>query len=145
LDEVTTPAHRHDAHRPTRSGLLAWRCGAVVMSDSLSPKGAMEGSIAHQIEQAVASWEGVSVGPHRFGGIEFRVGRRELGHLHGERLADLPFPVRVREQLVAAGRAGPHHIHPESGWVSIYIRDATDVAAVVALFRLNYERGWSAL
>jgi hypothetical protein len=145
LDEVTTSAHRHDAHRPTRSGLLSWRFGAIVMRNSLSPKETMEGSIARQIEQAVASWEGVSVGPHRFGGIEFRVGRRELGHLHGDRLADLPFPVRVREQLVAAGRAAPHHIHPESGWVSIYIRDATDVAAVVALFRLNYERGWSAL
>ena len=114
------------------------------MNGSLSPNQAMEGSIAHQIEQAVGSWEGVTVGPHRFGGIEFRVGRRELGHLHGDRLADLPFPVRVREQLVAAGRAEPHHIHPESGWVSYYIRDVTDVAAVVALFRLNYERGWSA-
>jgi hypothetical protein len=104
----------------------------------------MESSIASQIEQAVAGWEGVSVAPHRFGGIEFRLGRRELGHLHGDRLADLPFPVRVREELVAAGRADRHHIHPESGWVSYYIRDVTDVAAVVALFRLNYERRWSA-
>jgi luciferase-like monooxygenase len=115
------------------------------MNGSLSLNEAMEGSIAQQIEQAVGAWEGVSVGPHRFGGREFRVGRRELGHLHGDRLADLPFPVRVREQLVAAGRAEPHHIHPESGWVSFYIRDVTDVAAVVALFRLNYERGWKAL
>ncbi len=115
------------------------------MNGSLSPNEAMEGSIAHKIEQAVGSWEGVTVGPHRFGGIEFRVGRRELGHLHGDRLADLPFPVRVREQLVAAGRAEPHHILPESGWVSYYIRDVTDVAVVVELFRLNYERGWSAL
>ncbi|MBI3492337.1 MAG: DUF5519 family protein [Acidobacteria bacterium] len=31
------------------------------------------------IEREIASWPGVSVGPHRFGGIEFRVGRRELG------------------------------------------------------------------
>ena len=103
----------------------------------------MKGSIAQQVEQVVGSWEGVSVGPHRFGGIEFRVGRREIGHLHGDRLADLPFPVRVREQLVAAGRAQPHHIHPESGWVSYYIRGPADIAAVVALFRLNYERAWS--
>jgi hypothetical protein len=115
------------------------------MRDSLSPKDAMEGSIAFQIEQEVGSWEGVSVRPHRFGGIEFRVGRREIGHLHGDRLADLPFPVRVRQDLVAAGRAEPHHICPDSGWVSCYIRDATDIAAVVALFRLNYERGWSPL
>jgi hypothetical protein len=102
----------------------------------------MNDSIAAQIERAVAAWEGVSVGPHRFGGIEFRVGRRELGHLHGNRLADLPFPVRVREELVRAGKAELHHIHPESGWVSCYIRDATDVPAVIELFRLNYERSW---
>jgi hypothetical protein len=39
----------------------------------------------------VASWPEVDIGPHRFGGVEFRLGRRELGHLHGNRIADLPF------------------------------------------------------
>jgi hypothetical protein len=82
------------------------------------------------------------IGSHRFGGIEFRLGRRELGHLHGSRLADLPFPVRVRDELVAAGRAERHHVLPESGWVSHYIHDAGDVARVVELFRLSYERPW---
>ena len=102
----------------------------------------MTDPITAQITREVAGWEGVSVEPHRFGGIEFLVGRRELGHLHGDRLADLPFPVRVREQLVAAGRAQPHHILPESGWVSYPIRDVSDVPAVIALFRLNFERPW---
>jgi len=100
----------------------------------------MDDSISSQIAREVAGWPGVTVAPHRFGGVEFRVGRRELGHLHGSRLADLPFPVRIREELVAAGRAEPHHILPESGWVSRRIRGADDVAAVVALFRLNYDR-----
>ena len=94
------------------------------------------------IEQAVGSWPGVRVAPHRFGGVEFRVGRRELGHLHGDRLADLPFPVSVREELVATGRAERHHVLPESGWVSVPLRGPEDVAAVIELFRLNYERGW---
>jgi luciferase-like monooxygenase len=102
----------------------------------------MAGRIHEEIVTEVSSWPGVETRPHRFGGVEFRVGRRELGHLHGDRLADLPFPVRVREQLVAAGKAAPHHILPESGWVSRYIRSSDDVAEVVALFRLNYERPW---
>lgn len=102
----------------------------------------MAGSIQQQIADEVLAWPGVTMAAHRFGGIEFRLGRRELGHLHGSRLADLPFPVRVREQLVAAGRADPHHVLPHSGWVSCYIRDASDVARVVALFRLNYDRPW---
>src|SRR5437870_4619823 len=101
-------------------------------------------TIAARIEREIASWPEVTVAPHRFGGVEFRRGRRELGHLHGSRLADLPFPVRVREQLVREGRAEPHHILPESGWVSYYIHDAGDVAPLVALFRLNYERPWTA-
>ena len=92
------------------------------------------------IEREVAGWEGVSVEPHRFGGVEFRLGRRELGHLHRGGLADLPFPVKVRKQLVADGKAEPHHILPESGWVSRRIRSQEDVAAVVELFRLNYDR-----
>ena len=97
-------------------------------------------SIAKRIEREVAGWPGVSVLPHRFGGIEFKMGRRELGHLHGSRLADLPFPVRIREQLVATGKAEPHHILPQSGWVSVYIRGEEDVENVIASFRLSYER-----
>jgi len=102
----------------------------------------MAETVATRIEQIVASWPGVRVTPHRFGGREFLVGRREIGHLHGNRLADLPFPVRIREQLVAAGKAAPHHVHPDSGWVSCDIRGLNDVDAVVQLFRLNYERRW---
>jgi hypothetical protein len=100
-------------------------------------------TIHDAIVREVSSWPGVTAGRHRFGGTELCLGRRELGHVHGNRLADLPFPLLIRNDLVAAGRAEPHHIHPDSGWVSYYIRDAPDVAAVVALFRLNYERPWA--
>ena len=69
---------------------------------------------AERITDVVASWPEVDIGPHRFGGVEFRLGRRELGHLHGNRIADLPFPRRVRDELIAAGRARPHHVLPDS-------------------------------
>ena len=103
----------------------------------------MAESIHAAIVCEVSSWAGVTTGRHRFGGTEFRIGRRELGHLHGNRLADLPFPLLIRDELVAAGRAEPHHIHPESGWVSRFIRDDSDVADVIELFRLNYNRPWA--
>jgi len=102
----------------------------------------MDDPITAQITREVAGWPGVTIAPHRFGGVEFLLDRRELGHLHGHRLADLPFPVRVRELLVAGGKAQPHHILPESGWVSYAIRGAADVPEVIALFRLNYDRPW---
>lgn len=102
----------------------------------------MAESIHDRIASEVTAWPGVTSRPHRFGGVEFRLGRRELGHLHGSRLADLPFPVAIRERLVAEGKAEPHHVLPTSGWVSYYIRGADDVPEVVALFRLNYDRPW---
>lgn len=103
----------------------------------------MAAKIQQTIVQEVSSWPGVTAGPHRFGGIEFHLGPRELGHLHGGRLADFPFPLLVREELVAAGKAEPHQVFPESGWVSYVIRDEADVARVIALFRLNYDRPWA--
>lgn len=96
--------------------------------------------IAKMIEREVLNWSGVTVEPHRFGGIEFRVNNHEIGHLHGDYRAFLPFPVRDRKELVAQERAVPHHIYPKSGWVSYYIHDVDDVVSVVALFRRNYER-----
>ena len=98
--------------------------------------------VARQIQQEVGSWPGVSVEAYGGGMTFFHVGRREIGHLHGSRLADLPFPVRIREQLVAAGKVDLHYLHPKTGWATYYIRSEDDVAPIVELFRLNYERPW---
>jgi hypothetical protein len=89
--------------------------------------------IRESIEREVGSWAGVSVHPHRFGGVELRLGKRELGHLH-ETWADLPFTSRIREMLVETGRAEPHRFGVR-GWVS---RDLD--LEVIELFRLSYER-----
>ena len=92
------------------------------------------------ITAEVTSWPGVEVGPGRFGAVQFRLGRRELGHLHGDRLADLPFPRRLRDELVAAGTVVPHRPLPDSGWASKPIRTEEDVRAVIDLLRMQYDR-----
>ena len=92
----------------------------------------------------MSGWPGVEQAPHRFGGIEFRFGKRELGHLHGDALADLPFPRAVRDELIAAGRARPHHVLPDSGWVSFRIESPGDVENAIELFRLAYDRAVAA-
>lgn len=97
-------------------------------------------TIAEVIERELLTWPGVTAHPHRYGGIEYHANHHEIGHVHGSRLADLPFPVRIREQLVASGRASPHHILPNTGWVSYWISSDADIEAVIDLFRLNYER-----
>ena len=100
--------------------------------------------IAARIQDEVASWDGVTVEAHRGGMIFFLVGRREIGHLHGNRMADLPFPVRIREQLVADGKADLHYLHPKTGWVTRYLRSDEDIGPIIELFRLNYSRPWLA-
>jgi hypothetical protein len=96
--------------------------------------------IQEKISKEILSWSGVSTGPHRFGGTEFRIGKREMGHIHGDTLADLPFAMQVRNQLIESGRALPHHILPKSGWVSKWIRGEEDISEVVELFRMQYKR-----
>jgi hypothetical protein len=78
------------------------------------------------------------VAPHRFGGVEFRLGRRELGHIHGDSLVDIPFPKPVRDQIVAAGEAEPHHILPETGWVSVFLRSEADVERAIRLLQRSF-------
>jgi len=97
------------------------------------------GTAIESVRDAVEGWKGVTTQSHRFGGIEFRIGRRELGHLHRS-FADLPFPRQLRDELVAAGRAKPHHVLPDSGWVTVPMRTAAEVDNVIDLFRQNYER-----
>lgn len=94
-----------------------------------------------RVRAAVGSWDGVRTEEHRFGGVAFRAGRRELGHLHTS-IADLPLPRRVRDALIAAGRVRPHHVVPDSGWVTAPMRTAGEVERVIELFRWNYERAW---
>lgn len=96
--------------------------------------------IKESIEQEILGWAGTESRPHRFGGVEFRVNGHEIGHLHGDRLADLPFPRRVREELVSEGKAQTHHVLPETGWVSYRIRGEDDLEGVLELFRRNYKR-----
>lgn len=92
------------------------------------------------IQQTLLSWPNVIALPHRFGGTEYRYGeKREIGHIHGDSLVDIPFPKKVRDEVVAAGRAEPHHILPESGWISFYLRQPGDVERALELFRQSYE------
>ncbi len=93
-----------------------------------------------QIRETVTSWQGVVAVPHRFGGTEYRYGKKEMGHVHGDRLADLPLPRRLHDEVIASGRAKPHHILPETGWVSVWMDGPDDAAGVIELFRMQYER-----
>jgi hypothetical protein len=92
-----------------------------------------------RIESALQTLSGVTAQPHRFGGTEYRLGRWEIGHVHADHLVDIPFPKKVRDELVAAGRAEPHHILPQSGWVSIHLSRESDVERAIELLRFSFK------
>jgi len=94
-----------------------------------------------EITEEVTSWPGVEAGLGRRGEFAFRVGRREIGHLHGDHSAHFNFPRPVWDELKAAGRIVPHPVFPDrQGPAARRIEGDDDVRDVIALLRLNYER-----
>ena len=66
-----------------------------------------------------------------------RVGHRRR---YGGYCADLLFPRKVRDELIATGQAAVHPPLPNSGWVRRQIDGPADAEAVIALLRMNYDR-----
>ena len=96
---------------------------------------------SRQITDEVTSWPGVEAGPGSRGEHAFTVGRRALGHLHGDRVAHFGFPKGVWRELHAAGRITHHPVFPgKEGFASRAIETEEDVRDVIAMLRLNYDR-----
>lgn len=95
---------------------------------------------SERITAEVTSWDGVEAGPGRRGEFGFRLGHRELGHLHGDHAAHFSFPRARWEQLAAEGRIVEHPVFPgKHGPAARRIDDEADVTDVIALMRINYE------
>ena len=74
--------------------------------------------------------------PHRFGGVGFFIGTTEIGHLHGNGLLDLFVGKSFRTEQVRRGRALPHHVFPDSGWISFWLKSPADIAQALELFEI---------
>jgi Luciferase len=96
---------------------------------------------SEQITAEVTSWPGVEAGPGKRGEFAFKVGHREIGHLHGDRSAHFSFPKDVWAKLRHQGRIADHPVFPgRVGPAARPIDSQADVEDVIALMRLNYER-----
>jgi hypothetical protein len=96
---------------------------------------------SEQITDEVTSWPGVEAGTGSRGEFGFRVGRREIGHLHGDHAAHFSFPKQVWAELFEQGRVVHHPVFPgKPGPAARRIGDEGDVRDVIGLLRLNYDR-----
>jgi Family of unknown function (DUF5519) len=103
------------------------------MGDAASP--------SRQITDEVTSWPGVVAGFGKRGEFGFKVGTREIGHLHGDQAAHFFFPKDVWRRLREEGRIVDHPVFPgKEGPAARRIAGEEDVRDVIELMRLNYER-----
>lgn len=96
----------------------------------------MEGNAVLDV---VGQWPGVSLHRGSRGELSVRVGRVEIGHMHGTSVAHFGFPKPQLAELMQEGRVERHPVNVP-GWAARRIRTPADVNDVVELFRLNYER-----
>jgi hypothetical protein len=96
---------------------------------------------SEHITEQVTSWPGVAAGSGSRGEWSFKVGRREIGHLHGDRAAHFGFPKALWKSLYDEGRIDYHPVFPgKEGWASRRIESDEDADDVIAMLRLNYDR-----
>lgn len=94
-----------------------------------------------QITEQATSWPGVTTAIGDRGELAITLGRRQLGHLHGDHAAHFSFPKTVWRDLRAQGRVMPHPVFPDAeGPAARRIESQADVSEVIALLRLNYDR-----
>ena len=104
------------------------------------------GEVLALVEREVLGWPGVwkkrdEDGPGGIGVTGYRLGRKQVGHVHDDGHADFRFPRKIRDDLIRTGRAVAHPAFPDSRTTASYrIRSAEDVPGAVKLFRISYDR-----
>jgi hypothetical protein len=96
---------------------------------------------SERILEEVTSWEGVHTEPGRRGELSIKLGRRELGHLHGDRSLHIGFPRATWHELHDQGRIDYHPVFPgRPGYAARALETDEDVEDAIALLRINYDR-----
>lgn len=69
--------------------------------------------------------------------MEFTIGEREIGHVHGGRVLDVDFPKHVKDALIAEGSTGEHRF-AGGGWTTFYVESDDDIGRAIRLLRISY-------
>jgi hypothetical protein len=93
-----------------------------------------------EIEQDLSQWNGVSIHDHKYGGIQFNYGNKELGHIHGNGMLDVLLNRDIKNELIVNGHAKEHHVFKNSGWVTFYIGSRDDKANALYLLKRSYNQ-----
>lgn len=93
-----------------------------------------------EIEAEVLSWEGITGTLHQYGGLQFNLGKVEIGHIHSNGIMDVLFSRQFKQELMKEGQIEDHHLFTKSGWISFLISSEEDKNYAKYLLGLSYER-----
>jgi hypothetical protein len=91
------------------------------------------------IERQISQWDGVSIGLHKYGGVQFNYRNCEIGHIHSNGLLDMLLNRKLKQQLMQEGKILDHHVFKDTGWISFYIRTDADRDYALRLLKLSYQ------
>ena len=98
-------------------------------------------SPSRQITDTVTAWPSVEAAYGKRGEWGFYVGRREVGHLHGDRAAHFGLGRELGESLRERGMVVDHPVFPgKAAMAARRIETQEDVDEVIELMRINYDR-----
>jgi Family of unknown function (DUF5519) len=69
---------------------------------------------SQKIVEEVTSWPGVEAEAEDRGELAFKLGRRQIGHLHGDHAAHFMFPKQVWLELRNQERISDHPVFPRT-------------------------------
>jgi len=91
------------------------------------------------IEEEIEQWPGTHISMHKYGGIQFNVGDKEIGHIHGNGAVDMLLSLKIKNELLKEGKVNDHHTFKNSGWITYYLNDKDKSAYPIRLFKLSYD------
>ena len=86
----------------------------------------------------VSKWPEIEIYAHIYGGTEFRLFNKSIGHIHSNGMLDLPFVKDVRKRLLDENLVQMHHINQTMNWVTKQIDCDDDLKAAKSLLLLSY-------
>jgi len=91
-----------------------------------------------KIIQMVTDWPEIEKRTHLYGGTEFVIFNKNIGHIHGNGILDLPFRHTLREKLMQRGMADLHPFANKMQWLSIRVSSIEDIVKARKMLLISY-------
>jgi hypothetical protein len=91
-----------------------------------------------QLINNVKEWPEIETHAYIYGGTEFRLFNKSIGHVHSNGMLDLPFVKHLRKVLLEKNLVQIHHVHSTINWVSYLIENPEKTKEAEHFLLLSY-------